>query len=73
LLEEFRHFHGLYQEARSGGAAHRKGHSYKNVVTKLGLEKRPTQEVFTELLQGAITMLRGLKAFFLAAPGGSAS
>ncbi|HVW24141.1 MAG TPA: hypothetical protein VHC69_02155 [Polyangiaceae bacterium] len=55
----------LLQEARSGGAAHRKGDGYKKIARKLGLESRSTQEVFTELLQNAIAMLHGLKGFFL--------
>jgi hypothetical protein len=54
----------LLQEARSSVAAHRKGDSYKKIVKKLGLETRSTEEVFADLLQSAITMLSGLKAFF---------
>jgi len=61
-------FMRLLQETRSGGAAHRKGDNYNKVVKKLGLEKRTTEEVFAELLQSAISMLRGLKAFFVQNP-----
>jgi hypothetical protein len=59
----------LLQEARSSISAHRKGDGYKRIAKKLGLENRPTREVFAELLQSAIAMLRGLKAFFLAPSG----
>jgi hypothetical protein len=56
----------LLQEARSTIAAHRKGDGYKKTVNKLRLDNRSTGEVFAELLQSGIAMLRGLKAFFLA-------
>lgn len=55
----------LLQEARSTASAHRKGDGYKKIAKKLDLDNRPTVEVFAELLNSAITLLRGMTAFFL--------
>jgi hypothetical protein len=63
----------LLQEARSQGAAHRKGDSFKRVSEKLGLTKNPTAEVFTALLRRAIEMIDGLTAFFIPPPPPPAS
>jgi hypothetical protein len=58
----------LLQEARSQGAAHGKGNSFKKVAEKLGLTKTATDEVFSALLRCVIEMFDDLTVFFLTAP-----
>jgi hypothetical protein len=67
-IERLLDFLRLLQEARSQGAAHRKGDSFKKVSEKLGLTKNPTAEVFSALLRRAIEMIDGMTEFFLSPP-----
>lgn len=67
-IERLLNFLRLLQEARSQGAAHRKGDSFKKVSEKLGLTKNPTAEVFSALLRRAIEMIDGMTEFFLSPP-----
>lgn len=61
----------LLQDARSSMSAHRKGDGFKRVVAKLELKTETTTKVFSKLLVGAVEMLDGLTAFFLAPPSTS--
>ena len=55
----------LLQAVRSAGVAHGKGRQFERISRELGLNEKPSSEVFRGLLLQANEMLAELETFFL--------